>query len=49
MAPADRNLISPLPARWATLTPFFRPGFRDTLDRLTAQNMKGISFLVERL
>ena len=27
----------------------FWSGFGDTLDRLTAQNMKGISFLVERL
>ena len=31
------------------LTPFFWSGFWDTLDRLTAQNMKGISFLVELL
>ena len=39
----------PLPAYWATLTPFCFSGFGDTLDRLTAQNMKRISFLVECL
>jgi hypothetical protein len=28
---------------------FFRSGFGDTLDQLMAQNIKGISILVERL
>ena len=37
------------PAYWATLTPFCFSGFGGTLDRLTAQKMNRISFLVECL